>query len=246
MAVKNKKFGVLLCADDTEYVKKVYGGYFGVFTRMLEEEGETWELFRVTSGEFPDDDELETYDGFVVTGSRKDAHGTDAWICRLLAFLKKLDSLKKKVLGICFGHQILSRALGGKSGRSITGWDIGIRTVHFSSSSKFFSWLKMPNLLCIYEIHRDEVWELPPKAEVIAWSDKTGVEMFGYGDHILGIQGHPEYTKDILLNLIDRLVKLDHIEDSESEELKAKVEAAREPDREAWKRLCISFLKGGL
>ncbi|EXC33000.1 hypothetical protein L484_014780 [Morus notabilis] len=105
MAVKNKKFGVLLCADDTEYVKKVYGGYFGVFTRMLEEEGETWELFRVTSGEFPDDDELETYDGFVVTGSRKDAHGTDAWICRLLAFLKKLDSLKKKVLGICFGHQ---------------------------------------------------------------------------------------------------------------------------------------------
>ncbi|EXC32999.1 hypothetical protein L484_014779 [Morus notabilis] len=149
-------------------------------------------------------------------------------------------------LGSGYRGEILSRALGGKSGRSITGWDIGIRTVHFSSSSKFFSWLKMPNLLCIYEIHRDEVWELPPKAEVIAWSDKTGVEMFGYGDHILGIQGHPEYTKDILLNLIDRLVKLDHIEDSESEELKAKVEAAREPDREAWKRLCISFLKGGL
>lgn len=245
MEGKSKKYGVLLCAEDTEYVKKVYGGYFGVFARMLEEEGETWDLFRVTRGEFPEDDEIETYDGFVVTGSSKDAHGNDAWISRLLSFLKTLDSLKKKVLGVCFGHQILSRALGGKSGRSITGWDIGIRTVHFSSSSKFFSSLKMPDLLSIYEIHRDEVWELPPKAELIAWSDKTGVEMFRYGDHILGIQGHPEYTKDILLNLIDRLVKLDYIEDSEAEELKKKVEA-REPDREAWKRLCISFLKGGL
>lgn len=55
------------------------------------------------------------------------------------------------------------------------------------------------------------MWELPPKAELIAWSEKTGVEMFKCGDHIMGIQGHPEYTKDILLNLIDRLVKLDYI-----------------------------------
>ncbi|KAF4381085.1 hypothetical protein F8388_012007 [Cannabis sativa] len=245
---KNKKFGLLLCADDTDYVKKMYGGYYGVFVRMLKEEGETWDMYRVTRGEYPDEDELESYDGFVISGSRKDAHSNEPWISRLLIFLKKLDSMKKKVLGICFGHQILSRALGGKSGRSMTGWDIGIRTVHFSassSSSKLFQSLKTPPLLSIYEIHRDEVWELPPKAELIAWSDKTGVEMFRYGDHMMGIQGHPEYTKDILLHLIDRLVKLDFIEDSESEELKAKLDE-HEPDREALRRLCTSFLKGGL
>lgn len=49
-------------------------------------------------------------------------------------------------------------------------------------------------------------------AEVIAFSDKTGVEMFTIGDHILGIQGHPEYSKDILNNLIDRLLNQDAIE----------------------------------
>ncbi|KAM1790325.1 hypothetical protein TB2_033844 [Malus domestica] len=240
-----KKFAVLLCAEDTEFVKKTYGGYFGVYLRMLAEEGEAWDLYRVVCGEFPEDDEIESYDGFVISGSSRDAHGTDAWICRLLSLLQKLDSIKKKVLGICFGHQILSRALGGKSGRAITGWDIGIRTVHLSSSSKALSTLKIPALLSIYEIHRDEVWELPPKAELIAWSDKTGVEMFKYGDHMMGIQGHPEYTKDILLNLIDHLAKLEYILDSETEELKAKVEAC-EPDREAWKRVCRSFLKGEL
>ncbi|KAM1233089.1 hypothetical protein EV1_002746 [Malus domestica] len=240
-----KKFAVLLCAEDTEFVKKTYGGYFGVFLRMLAEEGETWDLYRVARGEFPEDDELESFDGFVISGSSRDAHGNDAWICRLLTLLQKLDSIKKKVLGICFGHQILSRALGGKSGRAITGWDIGIRTVHLSPSSKAFSSLNVPALLSIYEIHQDEVWELPPKAELIAWSDKTGVEMFKYGDHMMGIQGHPEYTKDILLNLIDRLAKLEYILVSEAEELKAKVEACQ-PDRETWKRVCRSFLKGEL
>ncbi|KAH0972787.1 hypothetical protein GBA52_024943 [Prunus armeniaca] len=212
---------------------------------MLAEEGEAWDLYRVVCGEFPLDEEIDGYDGFVISGSSRDAHGNDAWICRLLALLKKLDDMKKKVLGICFGHQILSRALGGKSGRAITGGDIGIRTVHLSESSKAFSSLKIPALLSIYEVHRDEVWELPPKAELIAWSEKTGVEMFKYGDHMMGIQGHPEFTKDILLNLIDRFVKLESIVDTEAEELKAKLEVS-EPDQEAWKSVCRSFLKGEL
>ena len=54
--------------------------------------------------------------------------------------------------------------------------------------------------------HGEQVWEVPEGAEVLASSDKTGVEMFRVGEHVLGIQGHPEYTKDILLSLVDRLL----------------------------------------
>lgn len=104
--MEGKKFAVLLCAEDSEYVKKKYGGYFGVFVRMLAEEGETWDFFRVAHGEFPTDDEIGEFDGFVITGSCNDAHGNDLWICKLLNLLKKIDSMKKKVLGICFGHQV--------------------------------------------------------------------------------------------------------------------------------------------
>ncbi|GMY38954.1 gamma-glutamyl peptidase 5-like isoform X1 [Fagus crenata] len=240
-----KRFAVLLCAEDSDYVKKMYGGYFGVFVRMLAEEGETWDVYRVASGEFPEDDEIELFDGFVITGSCNDAHGNDVWICKLLNLLKKLDSMNKKILGICFGHQILARALGGKTGRNMAGWDIGVRTIHLSSSSNQISSLKIPATLSVIECHRDEVRELPPKAEVIAWSDQTGIEMFRYGNHIMGIQGHPEYTNDILLHLIDRLLHRDLIVESYAEEMKAKIGAC-EPDREAWKKLCISFLKGGL
>jgi GMP synthase-like glutamine amidotransferase len=52
----------------------------------------------------------------------------------------------------------------------------------------------------------EQVWEVPEGAEVLASSDKTGVEMFRVGEHVLGIQGHPEYTKDILLSLVGRLL----------------------------------------
>ncbi|KAK6916201.1 Glutamine amidotransferase [Dillenia turbinata] len=239
-----KRFAVLLCAEDSEYMKNKYGGYFGVFVGMLAEEGETWDAYKVAAGEFPEDDEIEEFDGFVITGSCNDAHGNDIWILKLLNLLKKLVSLKKKVLGICFGHQVLARALGGKIGRAVSGWDIGITTINFSSSSKIFSSLQLP-ALSVIECHQDEVYELPPKAEVIAWSDKTGIEMYRYGDHIMGIQGHPEYTKDILSHLIDRLIQRNLIKDTYGKEVRTQVEAC-EPDNEAWKRLCTSFLKGGL
>ncbi|XP_051134099.1 gamma-glutamyl peptidase 5-like [Andrographis paniculata] len=239
-----QKFAVLLCADDSDYVKKIYGGYYGVFVRMLKEEGEDWDVFRVAKGEFPDENEIDGYDGFVITGSCNDAHGNDNWICKLLILLKKLDAMKKKVLGICFGHQILGRSIGGKIGRASAGWDIGITKVHLNPSN-IFTYLKMPTSLSVIECHRDEVWELPPEAEVLAWSNKTGIEMFQCGDHILGIQGHPEYTKDILLHLIDRLFCRNLIEESLAKDAKHKVEAS-EPDREAWTKLCTSFLKGRL
>lgn len=52
----------------------------------------------------------------------------------------------------------------------------------------------------------NQVRDLPEKVEIIGWSEKTEIEMFRYGDHILGIQGHPEFTIDILFHYIDRLI----------------------------------------
>ncbi|XP_026417616.1 gamma-glutamyl peptidase 2-like [Papaver somniferum] len=95
-----RRYEVLLCAQDSEFAKNRYGGYFGVFLSLFREEGETWDKLEVCNGEFPKDEEIELYDGFVITGSASDAHGDDIWIIQLLNFLKK------RLLGICFGHQI--------------------------------------------------------------------------------------------------------------------------------------------
>ncbi|RWW33216.1 hypothetical protein GW17_00002077 [Ensete ventricosum] len=126
---EGRRFAVLLCAEDSEYVKKVHGGYFKVFVSLLGEEGETWHVYRASCGELPPAEDVDSYDGFVISGSCSDAHGDDQWIRDLLSLLEALVSKKKQLLGVCFGHQL-------------------------------------------------QVWELPPNAEVMAESEKTGIEMF--------------------------------------------------------------------
>ncbi|KAK7291931.1 hypothetical protein RIF29_07492 [Crotalaria pallida] len=243
---KGGRYALLQAVKDSDYVKKVYGGYLNVYVEAFGEEGERWDLFRVYEGEFPDLSELHKYDGFVISGSTSDAHGNELWVLKLCFILQTLDAMEKKVLGICFGHQVLCRALGGRVGRSITGWDIGIREVSFVEDLPPCSYLEdheMPSSLSIVEVHQDEVYEIPEGGQVIASSGKTGVEMFAISDHILGIQGHPEYTKDILYNLIDRLLNMEIIEKSFAEEVKCRLQLT-EPDRKCWEKICRKFLKG--
>ncbi|XP_008789892.2 gamma-glutamyl peptidase 3-like [Phoenix dactylifera] len=242
-----KRYALLLATKDSDYVKKIYGGYFPVFVEAFGDEGETWDLYRAIEGEFPDMEELDSYDGFVISGSPHDAYGNDLWILRLCFLIQTLDSMQKRVLGICFGHQVLCRALGGRVGKAYGGWDIGVRKVIMAedlSQCKFLEGVEeFPHSAPIIECHQDEVWEVPLEAEVLAFSEKTGVEMFAIGDHVLGIQGHPEYTKDILHNLIDRLANMSSIDRAFADDAKRRLEEA-EPDRSSWVKLCKGFLKG--
>ncbi|WOK94364.1 hypothetical protein Cni_G03066 [Canna indica] len=243
-----KRFALLLACKDSDYVKKMYNGYFNVFVQAFRNEGENWDLFRVVEGEFPEMENLDKYDGFIVSGSPHNAYGDDLWILRLCFLLQTLDAMRKKVLGICFGLQVLCRALGGRVGKAYGGWDIGMREVVFGDDNlprpKFFDRLEeIPRSVLIIECHQDEVLEVPIGAEVIGFSKKTGVEMFYIGDHILGIQGHPEYSKDILCNLVDRLVSNESIDKCFADDVKASLEEA-EPDKMFWEKLCKSFLQG--
>lgn len=103
---RQARYALLLAAKDSEYVKKVYGGYYNVFVAAFGAEGESWDLYRVVEGEFPKKSDLENYDGFVISGSPYDAYGNDHWIIELCFLLQYLDAMEKKVLGICFGHQV--------------------------------------------------------------------------------------------------------------------------------------------
>uniref|UniRef100_A0A2P2NFX8 Glutamine amidotransferase class-I domain-containing family protein n=1 Tax=Rhizophora mucronata TaxID=61149 RepID=A0A2P2NFX8_RHIMU len=244
---EEKRYALLLATRDSDYVKKEYGGYFNVFVAAFGDEGETWDSYRVVEGEFPDMNELDKYDGFVISGSPDDAYGNDHWILRLCFLLQTLNAMEKKVLGICFGHQVLCRALGGQVGQAYAGWDIGLTRVTLVGDlpprSFLGDLLEIPSSLLVIECHQDEVWEVPFGAEVIAFSDKTGVEMFTIGNHILGIQGHPEYSKDILCNIIDRLRSNNCVKNDFAETAKLGLEAA-EPDRKCWEKICKNFLKG--
>ncbi|XP_062198789.1 gamma-glutamyl peptidase 5-like [Phragmites australis] len=245
----SRRYALLMAAHDSEYVHKKYGGYLNVFVAAFGDAGESeeWDLYRAVTGELPAPEDLERYDGFVISGSPHDAYADDLWILRLCLLVRDLHDMQKRVLGICFGHQVICRALGGRVGKASGGWDVGIREVAIAEAAppcRFLNALKdqLPPRAKITEVHQDEVWEVPEGAEVLASSDKTGVEMFRIGEHVLGIQGHPEYTGDILLSLVDRLLTAGSITVSFAEAVKRQLEATA-PDREFWVKLCKSFLK---
>ncbi|KAJ7547029.1 hypothetical protein O6H91_08G065500 [Diphasiastrum complanatum] len=157
--------------------------------------------------------------------------------------LQSLHEKRKKMLGVCFGHQVLSRALGGKTGRTEVGWEIGVKNVTLTDaiSSKSYG-SGLPRILKVLQSHRDQVLELPPGGELLGSSEKTGIEVFAIGEHVLGIQGHPEYTKDVLLDMIDSRCALGIIEEAAANMAKASI-LAYEDDKEILRNLCKAFLK---
>nr|CAB3449065.1 unnamed protein product [Digitaria exilis] len=251
--VVRRRYALLLALWDSDYATKVYGGYHNVFVSAFGSGAgdERWDSYRVIAGEFPSPDDLSSYDGFVVSGSPHDAHGEDPWVHRLCALLRTLHAMGKRVLGVCFGHQLLCRALGGKVARARSGWDVGVRNVTFArglidNGGLGGELLVLPTSAAIVEVHQDEVWEIPPGAAVVAYSEKTRVEAFVVGENVLGIQGHPEYTTDILLNLVDRLAGQNAIDGSVGDEARRTVAVTGGPDRAFWTGLCKGFLRGGL
>ncbi|GJM90378.1 hypothetical protein PR202_ga06651 [Eleusine coracana subsp. coracana] len=250
-ATTGRRFALLLALHDSEYAKKAYGGYYNVFVSAFGIPSDRWDGFHVVDGEFPAAEDLARYDGFVITGSPFDAYGDAPWIRRLCLLVQALHAMRKRVLGVCFGHQLLCRALGGRVAKSRTGWDVGVRKVTLlAQDALLHGFLEedvcvAPHHRYLIEVHQDEVWEIPRGARVLAYSEKTRVEAFAVGEHAMGVQGHPEYTLDILNNLIDRLTNDGSISRSLGEGARRAAAETGGPDRAFWTALCKGFLRGG-
>nr|WP_320058536.1 type 1 glutamine amidotransferase [uncultured Bacteroides sp.] len=158
-----------------------------------------YQLFDVQKGEFPK--EFKKNELCLITGSRAGAYEDDPWIKKLLEFIRQADAAKAPMAGVCFGHQVIAQALGGKVEPSTKGWGTGIRVskvVH----PKGFEYFPDKEMRLHYN-HNDQVVQLPPEAELIATSDFCENEAFLIGDHILSFQGHPEYSMEYAQYILD-------------------------------------------
>jgi len=152
----------------------------------------------VIEGSFPEDP--EAFDGYLITGSPFSVYDPHPWILRLLDFVRIIYDAKLPLAGICFGHQAIAQALGGEVAGSSKGWGVGIRRSSLLDST---SWMDSAATSCdlIYS-HRDQVTALPDGARLLMGDDFCPYASFSMNDTVFALQGHPEFTREVALELI--------------------------------------------
>ena len=150
--------------------------------------------YRVATNIFPKD--IEECEGYIITGSPASCYEDLGWIKNLIEFIKKLHAQKKKMLGICFGHQIIAHALGGEVKKSEKGWGLGIREFDIVKNSKWMTPELESDKCSLIFFHQDQVITLPPNGTQIGTDSFCENQIYSIEEHIFCIQGHPEFTAE--------------------------------------------------
>lgn len=135
---------------------------------------------------------VDECDIWFVTGSAKSAYDKDPWIKQLQGFIVEIDQKKKRMIAICFGHQLLAEALGGKVEKSLSGWGVGVREFNITSQ---VGWMipKQDKVSLLFS-HQDQVIKSPANAKILASDSFCPIQIMQIGQHILSLQGHPEFS----------------------------------------------------
>ena len=197
------KTGLLVCDHLLPKYHEIHTGYPAMF-RLLLPELDFVDYF-VCDGQFPGS--LDECDAWLMTGSSKSVYDDIDWIHRSITLVKDLHEQKKKFVGICFGHQMMAKALGGKVRKSQKGWCVGGHTFEVD---KECSWMKpQADRVRVLMSCQDQVEVLPPDTEVLAHNGMCPNGIISIGNHMIGIQGHPEFSKTYSEALMhDRIVRI--------------------------------------
>ncbi|MFN3581066.1 MAG: type 1 glutamine amidotransferase [Pseudomonas sp.] len=187
------KIGLLQCDDVREDLQPAHGNYPQMFTELLLEQVPEAQIrvYRCQDGELPE--ELHECAGYLTTGSKFGVNDGLPWIDDLQDFMLALWEARVPLVGICFGHQLMARALGGEVIKSPKGWGVGMS---FNQVLERKPWMQpWQDKLDLVVSHQDQVVRLPPQAEILASSEFCPYYLLQYGEHFMSVQGHPEFRK---------------------------------------------------
>jgi GMP synthase-like glutamine amidotransferase len=175
-----------------------FGDYGGMFGRLLGP-GFIPRVYEAAAGELPAPD---AHPAFLVTGSAAGVYEALPWIPPLLSFLREAKG-RAKLVGICFGHQAMAEALGGRVEKSERGWGIGLQDYDLWDRA---SWMggSPPGRIAVPVSHQDQVVIPPTGARILAGNSFTpfGLLEYGQGDAI-SMQFHPEFEPGYARALIE-------------------------------------------
>ncbi|KAH9896838.1 class I glutamine amidotransferase-like protein [Cubamyces lactineus] len=232
---KPYKIAVLLCDTPLPAILASQGDYGAIFETLfrnaLREAGGPETKFVVDAYDvrneqvYPKD--VDQYDAVLLTGSAASAYENLEWINKLVDYVRFLSKEKPQIrlIGICFGHQIIARALGGECVPNDGKWEIGVTEINLTEIGQKLLGVSTLNL---EQMHRDHVPRVPPNFRLLGstsvapnqgmvqlYPDASPDSVSPADVHIFTVQGHPEFHKKIT----EEIVKARHATGVLSDEL---------------------------
>ncbi|QDY71567.1 type 1 glutamine amidotransferase [Qingshengfaniella alkalisoli] len=210
------RIGVLETGRPPEELAADHGDYPSMVADWLAPlEGEVTQ-YAVLDGKFPESP--DDADLWIITGSKFGVYENHPFIAPLEDFIRRARDAGRKMVGICFGHQVMAQALGGAVGKSDKGWGLG---VHEYTPVNWPDELgTAPEKLSLQAYHQDQVKTLPEGARVIASSEFCDYAALWYPGFGLSVQGHPEFRSEYASQLLNSrkgtLLAPDEVDDAQS------------------------------
>ncbi|WP_375173434.1 type 1 glutamine amidotransferase [Pseudooceanicola sp.] len=181
--------GILQCGHFPDELQGETGDYGALYENFLSGYGFEFKVFPVCDGVFPAG--ATTCDGWLISGSKHGAYEDHDWIPPLETLIREIRDAGRPLVGICFGHQIIAQALGGRVEKFDGGWSVGRTIYRFADGERALNaW------------HQDQITALPEGARVLAASDRCAYAALAYGDRIYTIQPHPEFDRREVAGLL--------------------------------------------
>jgi len=185
-----------------EAIRADWPTYPAMFETLISQvdDGFSYETISIVTGDnFP---ELSQLDGVIHTGSAYGVYDEVDWMPGLMDFIRKAAKAQIPQFGVCFGHQAMAEALGGKVVKSDKGWGVGRHTYETPHRPDWAA--SGPESFALAVSHQDQVVAVPEGTQIIAQSDFCEYAGLAYaGSPSASLQGHPEFSADFCSTLHD-------------------------------------------
>lgn len=236
------KIGILESGHLSDTLKAKYGGYPDLYQRLVAPHLPEATFFAVSVIDGEVAESPHQADGWIISGSRHGVYENEPWIPHLEDFLRACMRESVPIVGICFGHQILAQAMGGKVENSKSGWGVGIHEYQLLNHP---DWLEIKgDSFSVPAIHQDQIIKAPIGAHLFATSDFCPIAGLIYGElnapKAFTIQPHPEMSAEFVSDISEE--RLRHIIPAKT--MQPALKSLSKPgDQIAWGKSIASFFR---
>jgi GMP synthase-like glutamine amidotransferase len=194
------RLGVLQAGRVPDEMADQHADYDQLFVDLLGANAFDYRHWAVLDGKFPSS--TADADAWLITGSRFGTYEDHDWIPPLEKFIREVFAADQPMVGICFGHQIIAQAMGGRVEKFSDGWSVGRVEYNLDKSVFGTGSSSTSDQTALLAFNQDQVVQAPESSITVGSTDFCQHAALLYGNRALTLQPHPEFYSDFIDGLL--------------------------------------------